>query len=171
MPIPFLGLFRLALVVSKPGSPVSASINIGPAVRALGHVFIGIKERGTINRKIAIVLYGWVMRNFDEEGALQTPTWVPLKESTRLRKAQQGYPSAPLVRTGNLKKSYAPFSDTNVAGVGVRASFGVDYARVHEDGGGHVPKRSMLPPKEFAREKAIDIYGLEVKRLRKEAGI
>lgn len=71
--------------------------------------------------------------------------------------------------TGHLRQSFAPFSDADQAGVGARASFGVDYAAVHEEGSGHVPQRKMLPDDAQALDIGMQVYGFYVERSIRES--
>lgn len=152
---------------------ISIEVNAASTLRGLGILQVGLADRQTINRKIAIELYGWVIRNFDAEGGMQSPPWLPLKASTLKQKARLGFSPKPLIRTGHLRQSFAPFSTAAEAGVGAKASAGVDYAEVHEEGtkDGHIPARPMLPTQQFALDTAVKIYGLEIAQLRRTAGL
>jgi phage gpG-like protein len=121
-----------------------------------------VKDRKVPNRQWATALFGWVIRNFKAQGALSGKPWLPLAESTRVRKERQGYSPLALIRTGNLRQSFAPFSDSNLAGVGAQASAGVDYARVHEEGSGRVPARPMLPEADKVTDIGVQVYGLYI---------
>jgi len=150
---------------------ISIEVNANAVLRGLGTFFDGLRDRATINRKVSIQLYGFVLRNFQQGGALQTPPWQPLKASTLKQKARLGYSPLPLLRTGHLRQSFAPFSDENVAGVGAKASEGVDYAEFQEEGTKTIPARPMLPTEKLALDTTVQIYGLEIARLRQVAGI
>lgn len=170
----FAGILRSLAVAKKAtgiGQGIRTEVRATRTIVALEKLTDGVKHREKINRQLGIQLYGWVIRNFDSGGKMQTPPWAPLAESTKAQKARLGYSGLPLIRTGNLRQSFAPFSDNDEAGVGAKASFGVDYAQVHEQGSGNVPARPMLPPKEYALKSATTIYQLEIERLRKETGL
>lgn len=78
--------------------------------------------------------------------------------------------------TGSLRASFLPFHDANEAGVGavqyVNFRGGgkrppADLARIHEEGGGHVPARPMLPSKPQALDMALRVYRHERDRIAK----
>lgn len=150
---------------------ISIEVNAQPVLHSLGTFFDGLKDRATINRKVSIQLYGFVLRNFQQGGALQTPPWLPLKPSTLQQKARLGYSPLPLIRTGHLRQSFVPFSSSDYAGVGAKASAGVDYAEVHEEGSRTIPARPMLPTEKLALDTTLQIYGLEIAQLRQTAGL
>lgn len=150
---------------------ISLRLNMKTALSALDHFFSDAYDTVRANRQVSVYLYGWVIRNFNSGGRLQTPVWKPLAESTRQQKARQGYSLQPLLRTGHLRQSFAPFADAQVAGVGARASFGVDYAQVHQEGGGRVPQRDMLPPRDDALRYAVKVYQLQIETARRGAGL
>ncbi len=112
------------------------------------------------NRKLSVKLYGWVIRNFNSSGGLQKKPWKPLKEATLKSKRKKGYSPKPLIRTGNLRNSFEGYFDAKIAGVGARASFGIDYAEVHEYGSRsrNIPARSMLPDEDTMRKFAVEVY-------------
>lgn len=70
--------------------------------------------------------------------------------------------------TGQLRESFGFFSDDNIAGVGAKAYVDkkrkgkrkapTDIAKVHEEGGGHVPPRPMLPTREQALALGVRVY-------------
>jgi phage gpG-like protein len=117
------------------------------------------------NRQLATQLYGWILRNFQSGGTLQTPSWAPLKASTAKQKARKGYSSAPLIRTGHLRQSFRPFWDKEQAGVGSE----VRYAQYHESGTPTIPQRAMMPSEAVAVDYAQKIYGRWAEGLAKTA--
>lgn len=167
----------LTNIVPPPGRPggISLSMSISEASQSMGELAAGVQQRSIPNRQIGIQLYGWVLRNFQQSGAMQQPPWAPLAPATLARKQKEGYSSQPLLRTGNLRQSFAPFADDSQAGVGARAAYGVDYARIHETGSvsipGRPPKRGMLPPRDYALNAAVQIYNLHIQRTIKRAGL
>ncbi len=150
---------------------ISVTVELNRTGTALATLARGVKDRSVVNRQIAAQFFSWVQRNFDEEGGLSTRPWVPLRPSTVAEKARLGYSPKMLVRTGNLRQSFQPFSDQDQAGIGARASFGVDYAQVHEEGGGNVPARPMLPSIGIAEDYVTRIYGRFIAKRREEAGL
>jgi phage gpG-like protein len=151
--------------------------------RQLDFMANALTRRESINRRIAIELYGITMRNFAAQGNDGTP-WVPFQASrvhgTWMRgrwkgKGKNRYfdPSAKLLQdTGHLRQSFLSFADDEVAGVGA-ASFRLgpdepaDLAAIHEFGNAarHIPARPMLPTERVALEKALVIYNLAVQRI------
>lgn len=123
-----------------------------------------VKNRKVPNRQWAAALFAWVQRNFQEQGALSGQPWVPLAPSTVKEKARLGYSPLALIRTGNLRQSFAPFSDVNFAGVGAQASAGVDYAKVHQEGSDRVPARPMLPEADVVTDIGVRVYDLHIKK-------
>ncbi len=158
--------------VRRTGGPgISIELKIQKVATGLGKFSAAYLDFSVPNRQIGIQFYGWVMRNFNASGLNQSPPWRPLAEKTAKRKAKEGYSSKPLIRKGNLRNSFAPFSDKNVAGVGARASFGVDYAKIHQEGGAKIPQRDMLPPRPYAIDSATKIYQLHLETSRRKGGV
>lgn len=152
---------------------ISVVINASNLGSALASLERSLKDRRVIHRQIGAQFFSWVQRNFDSEGGLRPEPWAPLAPSTVLEKARGGWSPKKLVRTGNLRNSFLPFSDEDQAGVGARASFGVDYAQVHEEGSddGRVPARPMLPPDDVAMGYVTRIYERFVVDSRGKAGL
>lgn len=113
------------------------------------------RDRRMPNRQLATQLYGWVLRNFQQSGALQSPVWRPLAASTLKQKQRKGYSGTPLIRTGHLRQSFRQFYDNDQAGVGTE----VPYSQYHETGTRTIPQRAMLPSQEVALGYAMTIYG------------
>lgn len=113
--------------------------------------------------KVAIYLDQWVQKNFKTEGGMTGVKWQDFKQGGRLvpvrnirglsgrQAAGQVGPtrgsraldtSAKLLQdTGRLRASFAPFHSTWNAGIGSD----LPYAKSHQDGAGHIPKRRILP--------------------------
>lgn len=138
-----------------------------------------LKDTRLANRKAAINLYGWVMRNFDAEGGLgEDGPWEDLAAGGRWKGEGDGrYFQADykvLQDTGALRQSFEPFSDGEEAGVGAVAMTAGDrpanLAAVHEYGAPdlNLPARPMLPSARQALEIGINVYGLHVKTSIKE---
>lgn len=140
---------------------------------AIAKFAAALKDRRNENRKVAIQFFSFVQKNFTQSGALQPAGWRPLAPGTLAEKKRKGYSSKPLVRTGNLRQSFLMFSDNDQAGVGAAASFGVDYAKVHEEGSedGRIPQRKMLPPERLAQIMVTNVYGLKIADDRAKAGL
>jgi phage gpG-like protein len=143
---------------------ISVEIKSNAALRKLQLAAAKLKDRKIPNRQLAVQLMSWVGDNFDGSGSRLKRPWAPLQPATLAAKARKGYSSKPLMRTGNLRQSFAGFSDNDEAGVGAQASFGVDYAEFHENGvpENNLPKRQMLPPQEVALGYGVRIYDLYV---------
>lgn len=168
---------------------ISTVVGLDRVLKNLEHGRKVLTDRRTPNRAAAAQLFAFVIRNFETEGGETTAGhWKKLAPSTilgRLRKGAKGKKRAGrggggasgavfkiLQDTGHLRQSYAPFSDDDQAGVGARASFGVDYAAVHEEGSedGRIPQRKMLPSETQALAIGIRVYGFYVERAVREAG-
>ena len=133
---------------------ISVEINAEAALAQFGQMVAGARNRTVPNRQLAVQLQGWVFRNFQQGGAMQTPSWVPLAPSTLEQKRKKGYSGTPLIRTGHLRQSFRPFSDNDSAGVGSE----VPYSQYHETGTSRLPQRAMLPPRAVAVDFARRIY-------------
>lgn len=157
--------------VKAVGQGVSLELRVNKVASGMGRFSDSLLDFTVPNRQIGIQLYGWVLKNFNAGGANQSPSWRPLAPATLKQKAKQGYSSKPLIRKGNLRNSFAPFSDANIVGVGARASFGVDYAQIHQQGGAKIPQRDMLPPRPYALSSATKIYQLHVETSRRKGGV
>lgn len=144
---------------------IKITVNAGGADGALRRLVLRVADREPINRKLAVQLQGHVFREFQTAGAFKGGTWAPLSEARAKWKAKRGWSAQPLLMTGHLRDSYLSFYDDRRAGVGSE----VEYAPYHEEGGEHLPKRSVLPTEDEAREYAVAIYGLEIRRMAQEA--
>lgn len=130
-----------------------------------GQIQAAVRKRGKeineamvlANKKASIVLYQWVLRNFQGEGEL-AGGWAPLAEATIAYKEAHGY-RMKLQNTGALRASFLPYSDDKIASVGSP----LWYSRTHEEGTGRVPQRKILPTAEQAQPLVMPIYGREMK--------
>lgn len=150
---------------------LTLSVDVSPVLKSLSALDKALGNTTVPNRQLSAQMYSWIMNNFNAGGGMQDPPWAPLAESTLKQKAKQGYSSQPLIRTGNLRQSFAPFYTSELAGVGAKASMGVDYAQVHQEGTDHIPQRSMLPPAELVQQYAGTIYGNFVAKSIAKAGL
>jgi phage gpG-like protein len=93
--------------------------------------------------------------------------WKALKPATIKQKAKLGY-TKKLVRTGELKNSFTPFSTKDIASV--RSD--LDYAADHEFGvpSRNLPARKMTPSLKQAAEIGIEVYNQFVQRQIKKVG-
>jgi phage gpG-like protein len=133
---------------------IRVEVNAGAALERFGRLANASRDRTIPNRQLGVQLYGWVQRNFQQAGGLQTPAWPALAESTLAQKTRKGYSSQPLIRTGHLRQSFRPFSDNNQAGVGSE----VPYSVYHEQGTSKMQQRAMLPPSNVALAYALQTY-------------
>jgi phage gpG-like protein len=133
---------------------IQVEVNIGPLLSRMARTAAAAHDHTVPNRQIATQLHGWVLRNFQAGGGLQTPPWRPLAGSTLKQKSAKGYSGSPLVRTGHLRQSFRPFSDNDRAGV--RSE--VPYGQYHESGTSRLPQRAMLPNSEVTIDYAVRIY-------------
>lgn len=112
------------------------------------------------NKKIAIQLYGWVIRNYENEGRL-VGGWAPIQKATIRRKTKAGYSSKILLQTGVLKNNYGFYSTDQEAGVGNRTPYSI----FHETGVPQrgLPQRRQMPAEEDARNEAEAVLGVHLK--------
>lgn len=151
---------------------IKAQVKTQKTAAALRRLASGLSSRTVPNRQAAVQLTSWVLNNFEQSGALQPKPWDPLAASTVKQKTRKGLSLKPLYgQTGNLRQSFAGFATNDLFGVGARASFGVDYAEVHEYGSDNVPSRPMLPPEKVAVDYGIRIYDLFIKQRAKSADL
>lgn len=111
-----------------------------------------VANRQPANRRASVALYGWIIRDYDQEGGL-IGGWAPLAPSTVKRKAAAGKERM-LVWSGRLRNSFRSFYDNDVAGAGSD----VTYSEFHEEGTSRIPQRSMLPPRDVALDIGIEVY-------------
>lgn len=139
---------------------ISITINASAVSSALAGLARSVKNREAVHRQIGAQFFSWVQENFKQQGGLQKTPWRPLAPSTARYKAAHGWSPLILYRTGNLRGSFLPFSDADQAGIGARASAGVDYAEVHQKGSddGRIPARPMLPPDDVAMGIVTRVY-------------
>lgn len=117
------------------------------------------------NRQASIAMYGWLIRNYDREGAA-IGGWEPLSPRTIAEKKKLGKEKM-LVRSGAMRQSFVPFYTKDNAGVGSELS----YSKAHEDGNPsrNLPARPMLPPREVVLDIGIRVYGQYVAREARKA--
>jgi phage gpG-like protein len=115
------------------------------------------------NREASIALYGFTIRNFDRQGALQGG-WAPLAEST-VRQKQRIGKEVPLVRTGAMRSGFTSFYSRDNAGVGNELS----YSRFHHEGTARLPQRTLLPDRENVLRIGLAVYGQYVAREARKA--
>lgn len=110
------------------------------------------------NRQASIALYGWTIRNFDRQGALQGG-WAPLKPRTVREKARIGK-QVPLVRGGHMRSGFTQFYSEENAGVGNEVS----YSKHHHFGTSKMARRELLPRRDVVLQIGLKVYGAYVQR-------
>lgn len=145
--------------------------------RRFSQLAADLKDRRIPNKQISIDLYSFTMRNFQTEGVTVTGArWPELAAGGRwVGSGPNRYfdRSAKLLQdTGQLRNSFVPFSDNDMAGVGAQRmsrSDGApsDLAEIHQEGLGHMPQREMLPRRQSALEMAVKIYARWVQKVTK----
>jgi phage gpG-like protein len=118
------------------------------------------------NKAVAVQLYSWTIRNFDAEGAEQSPPWPRLAERTIERKRRIGKERM-LVISGQLRASLLPFWTRENAGIGSQLS----YARYHEEGTATLPQRKLLPTRELVSSTGLRIYNHYVGTAARQANV
>lgn len=70
--------------------------------------------------------------------------WPPLAQSTLEQKAQEGFPSAPLVRTGYYKRACTRLQGMRLTRNELCIVSPIRYARYHELGTSRIPQREVF---------------------------
>lgn len=152
---------------------VSIKSNASKITKQLSRANASLTDFEKPNRLISIALYSWTLRNFNTQGRVGGATpWAPLAESTIKRKKKLGK-TQPLVITGNLRQSFAPFYDAKVSGVGAQASAfkGIkgDYAVYLHEGTSKMPARNLLPTPDIGKDIGTKVYGKHLENVMKIA--
>jgi phage gpG-like protein len=145
---------------------VSAKVNevqLAAMNRRLEQFAGAMRDVTPANREASIALYGFTLRNFDRQGALQGG-WAQLAEST-VRQKQRIGKEVPLVRTGALRSGFTSFYSRDNAGVGNELS----YSRFHHEGTSRIPQRTLLPDRENVLRIGLAVYGQYVAREARKA--
>lgn len=139
---------------------VTIQVDNAAALRSLLRFERTVTDFRVANKKVAIDLYGWTLRNY-QTGGSKVGGWAPLAPATVKRKLKQGYSAQTLLRTGALRQNFAFFSDETQAGVGNRTS----YSLPHETGAPsrNLPQRRMMPEGKEMVEIAERTYGAHVR--------
>jgi phage gpG-like protein len=132
---------------------------------ALAHFAVEISDYGPLWDRFEAIMSETTRSWFDSSG---DGTWAPLARSTLVAKEREGFPPDPLIRTGNLVRSFD--ADTT----GDVFSWGTDdpVADYHEDGrsgSNPMPARSPLlvppSPATLARlQEAAELFAEEAAR-------
>jgi phage gpG-like protein len=140
---------------------VSVEMNeeqLGNLNRRLERFADSIERPIEANRQASIALYGWTLRNFNQQGALQGG-WAPLAPRTIIQKARIRK-EVPLVRSGALRSNFTQFYSDDNAGVGNQ----LRYSRFHHDGTEHIPQRELLPRRDVVLRIGIRVYEAYIAR-------
>jgi phage gpG-like protein len=138
---------------------VTLEVDNAAALRSLLRFERTVTDFRVANKKVAIDLYGWTLRNYQSGGG-KIGGWAPLAPATVKRKLKQGYTSQPLLRTGAMRQNFAQFSDETQAGVGNRTS----YSLPHEMGAPNLPQRRMMPQEDEMTAIAERVYGMHMRK-------
>jgi hypothetical protein len=113
-----------------------------------------IRRPEQANREASIQLYQFVIKNIDTGGRL-VGGWAPLAPAT-IREKQRIGKEKPLIRTGQLRNSFVPFSSVDNGGV----KSDLDYAADHEEGRPerNLPQRKLLPTQTQASKIGVKVY-------------
>lgn len=101
----------------------------------------------------------WSRENRDHwrsRGTRWGTPWKPLAASTLAEKARAGYPLAPLVRTGALRRDMTlrPLGFESFSQQGLALGTRVPYARFHQRGTKHMPARPIVNAAQVDAENA-----------------
>lgn len=139
------------------------STEIGKRLTALA---AKVRDRSKPAKQLAVQLYGDTLRNFNTNGAYFKNPWAQLAVSTQHYKSSKGW-YVMLVRTGNMRQRFYQESSATYAAVGNSA----EYSSFHEEGTRHMPRRQILPSKEWASQRGIVVFQEYLKTSVKESGL
>lgn len=116
------------------------------------------------NKRFGTYIYGLTVKAFDAQGKAEGwEPWAPLLPATIVEKNRIGK-EVPLVRTGELRTGFVPESGEN-PGVGNT----VRHARYFEEGTDTMPRRQLLPSREFFLKTALKVYNQYVGEVTRRA--
>lgn len=125
-----------------------------------------VKDRSKPAKQLAVQLYGDTLRNFNTNGAYFKNPWAQLAVSTQHYKSAHGW-YVMLVRTGTLRQGFYQYSNQQYAAVGNK----VPYASFHEEGTSRMPRRQIMPSKEWAATRGVQVFREYLKTSIKETGL
>lgn len=115
---------------------------------------IGVRAENymPVGRKVAQVIAKSNRRQFQTRGSYYGTPWRPLAPSTLKDKARHGFTSRPLVRTGDLKRSFTrvPFPIQEITKTSIRVGSDNRVARWQQYGT-HLRGRRHIPPRVMQR--------------------
>lgn len=164
---------RISEVASKLNETLSITVNLNGLDKKLRAFSDNLKKRERINEQIAIRLRSLVIKNFETQSN-NGIKWAPFKAGGRWKSEGKGKKrtrtldrSAKLLQdTGNLRVSFTELWSNDLAGVGAKASAGVNYAIVHEQGSpkNKLPARPMLPTAKQLQQEFVNVYTSQIRR-------
>ena len=167
-------------MASKLGETLSITVNLNGLDKKLRDFASDLKDREPTNRQVSVRLMSLVMKNFSSQSN-DGNKWAPFKlggryiSSTKVTKRRKKKDegkrfldkSAKLLQdTGNLRQSFLGLYSKDIAGVGAKASAGVNYAIVHEKGSTKIklPARPMLPTDKQLQQEFVNVYTSKIRR-------
>lgn len=107
------------------------------------------------HKKVAIVVLGWVFKNFQKDGGLHDDSslkWPALSPATIARR-RQGSPQI-LRDTGRLRGGFESKANRSQAVISnaVVSKKGFKYGQIHEEGLFGIPQRKMFPETDQAED-------------------
>lgn len=167
-------------MASRLDETLSITVNLNGLDKKLRDFASDLKDREPTNRQVSVRLMSLVMKNFSTQSN-DGNKWAPFKlggryVSSKKVKKKKGEKrgkgrfldtSAKLLQdTGNLRQSFLGLYSKDVAGVGAKASAGVNYAIVHEQGSpkNKLPARPMLPTAKQLEQEFINVYNSQIRR-------
>lgn len=167
-------------MASKLDETLSITVNLNGVDKNLRWFASDLKNGERTNRQVSVRLMSLVMKNFSSQSN-DGVKWAPFKlggryiSSTKVTKRRKKKDegkrfldkSAKLLQdTGNLRQSFLGLYDKDLAGVGAKASAGVNYAIVHEQGSpkNKLPARPMLPTAKQLQEEFVNVYTSQIRR-------
>lgn len=124
------------------------------------------QDRKRLHKRISVYLLKWVDTNFKTEGG-KVGGWQklklggrPLPRSQRTETKQLDSSAKVLQDTGQLRRSFVPFSDSNTAGVGseIGKFDNLPYAKKHHEGHGALPRRQLIPTVNQVGDEILEMY-------------
>lgn len=106
----------------------------------LGEAISRLERPHDLMTRIGDVLAARAEWRFEHQVDPDGAPWAPLLESTLERKRKLGKPSLALVLDGYLEGSV----QANATDHAVEVGYGMEYARFHETGTRHMPRRALL---------------------------
>lgn len=147
-------------------SKLIISTTSGEVGKRLRELSARVRDRTKPAKQLAVQLYGDTLRNFNTNGAYFKNPWAQLAISTQHYKSARGW-YVMLVRTGRLRQGFYQYSNQQYAAVGNK----VEYASFHEEGTRHMPRRQILPSKEWAADRGVQVFRAYLKSSIKESGL